>query len=341
MSVLAGFLTTWSRARATFGAGIPQPGGGFDDSPTLRALETKARSAGPGADWSGTAAEAYDARNARHARILGRLADLDRRVGAEVDRSAAVVAYGRERLDAIRQWVTDAAASVPKGAVGEQMLVPIVGKGSGAIAEIVTTSNSELAVIAERIRGLGAEYAGLGEPTTVAGLGEPTRVAGTDDGVEALGVGDDAETDGAVAETTLDLADIVYRAPGELGRPWEMELVAGSGVWVPDPNAPGYRPKPPRAPLGLDDIVYIPAIPDEYGKLPLGPANHMELIPGSGAWVPDPNSPAYRPSIPEAPVDLSELRTGVDPTALIPAGTVELWPHAGIVMPDPALGRPR
>ncbi|ORB31817.1 EspA/EspE family type VII secretion system effector [Mycolicibacterium parafortuitum] len=328
MSVLGGFLTTWSQARATFGAGIPRPGSGFDDSPTLRALETETRSASPGAAWSGTAADAYDARNAWHARTLARLADLDRRVGAEVDRSAAVVAHGRERLDAIRQWVQDAAAAVPKSAVGEQMLLPIVGKGSGAVAEIVTASNNELAVIAERIRGIGAEYADFDG-------------AGGADGVDALGVGDDAEADSAVPETTLDLTDIVYRAPGELGRPWEMELVAGSGVWVPNPNAPGYRPKPPRAPLDLDDIVYLPPVPDENGKLPLGPANHMELVPGSGAWVPDPNSPAYQPSIPEAPVDLSKIRTGVDPNALIPAGTVELWPHAGIIMPDPALGRPR
>ena len=62
-------------------------------------------------------------------------------------------------------------------------------------------------------------------------------------------------------------------------------------------------------------------------------------MPGSGAWVPDPNSPSYHPHTPEAPVDLNEIQI-VDPTAIIPSGLVELWPHSGVLMPDPNLGRP-
>ncbi|MEC9324143.1 MAG: hypothetical protein VYB90_09925 [Actinomycetota bacterium] len=64
------------------------------------------------------------------------MADLDRRIGAEVDRSAAVIARGREELDAVRQWVLAAASSVPKSAAREQMIVPIVAKGTNGYPTI-------------------------------------------------------------------------------------------------------------------------------------------------------------------------------------------------------------
>ncbi len=160
--MLGGFLSTWSQARTTFGEGVPEPGATFDSSAALQQLESQTRAAAPAVVWSGGAADSYDARNAEQARTLARMAELDQLIGAEIDRSAAVVAQGRHRLDAVRDWVLAAAESVPKDAAGEQMLLAIAAKGCTEIAEIVTSSNGELASIAERIRALGAEYAALG-----------------------------------------------------------------------------------------------------------------------------------------------------------------------------------
>lgn len=160
--MLGGFLSTWSQARTTFGDGVPEPGATFDNSSTLQQLEADTRAAAPTPVWSGAAADAYGAKNATQVRTLSRMAELDQNIGMEVDRSAAVVAHGRHQLDLVKDWVLAAAGSVPKGVAGEQMLVPIVAKGCSDISDIVTTSNGELATIAERIRKLGTEYGSLG-----------------------------------------------------------------------------------------------------------------------------------------------------------------------------------
>lgn len=161
MSVLGGFLSSWSQARTTFGEGAPTLGATFDSSSELRQLEAETSAAASGAVWSGGAADAYDDRTASHARKLAQTAELDQRIGVEVDRSAAVVTHGRRQLDSVRDWVLAAAASVPKNATGERMLLPIASKGCADVADIVTSCIGELATIAERIRGLGAEYATL------------------------------------------------------------------------------------------------------------------------------------------------------------------------------------
>ncbi|MGE2832693.1 EspA/EspE family type VII secretion system effector [Mycobacterium sp. SMC-4] len=56
MSALDGFLTTWSRARAAFGSGEPQPGQQFDRSiAQLQELHAAVQAAVPGDQWSGSA----------------------------------------------------------------------------------------------------------------------------------------------------------------------------------------------------------------------------------------------------------------------------------------------
>ncbi|MBV5245562.1 MULTISPECIES: EspA/EspE family type VII secretion system effector [Mycolicibacterium] len=174
MSVLGSFLTTWSQARAAFGDGVPLPGSTFDGSSTLRRLEAETRRAAPRSDWTGGAADTYAAGNAEHARAFARMAELDERMGREVDRSAVVVRDGRVDLDSVKDWVLSAAASVPDNAAGERMLLPIVGKGCTDIADIVTSSNGQLATIAERIRSLGVEYAALDDAASVTPRSEAT-----------------------------------------------------------------------------------------------------------------------------------------------------------------------
>jgi uncharacterized protein YukE len=162
VGVLDAFLSTWSKARATFGEGAPQTGAEYDNSATLRRLQTTVESAAPGSTWTGAAANAYGTTNAKHGQVLGKLAGLDQRLGAQVNESARVVEAGRRDLDAVRNWVVDAAASVPEGKNREQMLMPIVSKGLGEVSDIVTKSNGDLAKIGGQIRTIGSEYDALG-----------------------------------------------------------------------------------------------------------------------------------------------------------------------------------
>lgn len=164
MGVLDAFSSTWSKARSAFGDGTPQTGARFDNSAsTLHHLHANLASAAPGSRWAGSAASAYAAANTEHRRVIGELAGLDRRLKTHIDQSAAVVAAGRRDLDAVRKWVLDAAASVPPNAAGERMLLPIVGKGIGAVVEIVERSNGDLNTIGAQIGGLGQEYQALGD----------------------------------------------------------------------------------------------------------------------------------------------------------------------------------
>lgn len=100
------------------------------------------------------------------------MADLDRRLGAEVDRSAAVVAAGRQNLDAVKQWVQDTAASVPAGSDRDQFLTQIARRGIGDVADVVRQSNSDLNIIGDRIRTIGNEYRTLGGPKKEGGPGD-------------------------------------------------------------------------------------------------------------------------------------------------------------------------
>lgn len=157
MTILGAFLSTWDDARAAFGSGTPVRGSEFDMSARFHELRGTVLSAAPGGEWTGDAAEAYDGRNREHAGTIGRLAELDRRIGAEVDRSAAVVTAGRRDLDSVKQWVIDAAASAPTAA-GDRALLPLVAKGTAEIAEIINRSNADMDAIAARIRAIGSGY---------------------------------------------------------------------------------------------------------------------------------------------------------------------------------------
>ena len=162
MSVVDGFLTTWSNARQTFGEGRPQTGDQYDKSATFNQLQSTVQTAAPGSKWSGGAANAYDAANTEHGQVLGKLAGLDQRLAAHVNQSAEVVAAGRQNLDAVRKWVVDAAASVPEGKAGDQMRLAIVQKGLTQLQQVVQQSNGDLNKIAGQMGGLRGEFEALG-----------------------------------------------------------------------------------------------------------------------------------------------------------------------------------
>jgi EspA/EspE family len=163
VSTLDAFMTTWAQARATFGEGTPAGGSQFDQSSRFHELESDVASAAPGSNWTGSASDVYAEANSRQARSLGSFGDLDKRLGAEVERSAAVVAAGRRDLEAVKQWVSDAAARLPNTPAGQRMLWPVISKGSSDIQDILTRSHGELTSIADRIRGVGSEYQALGD----------------------------------------------------------------------------------------------------------------------------------------------------------------------------------
>ena len=156
--MLDGFLSTWDKARNTFGHGTPPTGERFDEGTQLCGLRADLRSAATDLRWSGAAAEAFEAGNDDLHDVLGTLAELDRRLAAQIDRSVQIITVGRRDLDAVRQWVQDAAATVPPGDTGEQVLQSIVGWGLGELRGIVSAAHAELAATGRSIRTLGEDY---------------------------------------------------------------------------------------------------------------------------------------------------------------------------------------
>lgn len=309
MSALNAFMATWSQARETFGQGAPADGSQFDQSSQLRQLQEQVQSAAPGSGWTGGASDAYANKNSKQAGKIGAMADLDQQLGKEVARSSAVVSAGRRELDTLRQWVVDAAARVPKTAAGERMLLPIVSKGSAEIQEILTRSNGQLSTIAGRIKELGGEYQMLG-----------------DDGEGKAGEHIDKKP--PVPNTTFDIKDIKL-SNGPLGPANTDEI--GPGAYYPRTQV-GEVKSPPEAPLDYRDIEF--KAPNELGQ-----SWQRELIPNSGAWVPDPDHPGYVPKPPEVPVDMATAQI-MRPGELVPTGMVPIYPGSLIAIPDPDAGGP-
>lgn len=163
MTALNACLVTWSRARGTSDQVRLRRGEKFDQSDHLQELEAIAHTSAPAARWSGSAAGAYGSKNTAHARAIGQLAVLDKRLGSHVTESAHVVSTGRQNLDSVRSWVLTAAQSVPVGLKRDHLLLPIVQRGLAQVGEVVATSNGELNAVGAKIRQLANEYAGVGD----------------------------------------------------------------------------------------------------------------------------------------------------------------------------------
>ncbi|EKF22293.1 hypothetical protein C731_3785 [Mycolicibacterium hassiacum DSM 44199] len=171
MDVLGAFDAMWTSAHRTFGTGDPIDGTRFDAGPRLTSLRSDVDAARPGPGWSGIAADSYRDVNDAQSRVLGSLADLDRRLAAEVNRSAEVIRAGRRDLDAIRARVADAVAAVPPSAFRQQLLLPIVNRGLAEVAEVLERANRDLGVVAQRISALNGEYQALRPPLTEPAAG--------------------------------------------------------------------------------------------------------------------------------------------------------------------------
>ncbi|MCA4753952.1 EspA/EspE family type VII secretion system effector [Mycobacteroides abscessus subsp. abscessus] len=158
MGALDAFYTTWSQARTTFGEGAPITGDSFDGSSRLREMKSTMESAAPDERWQGTAAQAYAAKNAEHAAVYGKLADLDQRMAAEVSRAAGVVNAGRQNLEQIQSWVTSMDASIPPGQSAETMRMILARRGLGQVSDTVQRSTEEMGAIGGRVDDIRREY---------------------------------------------------------------------------------------------------------------------------------------------------------------------------------------
>ncbi|MGB0962577.1 MAG: alpha/beta hydrolase [Mycobacterium sp.] len=158
MSALDTFYAAWTNARRTFGEGTPQDGMPFDASAKLRQLGNDVAGAAPGSVWSGGAAAGYQAINAGHRTAIDHIAELDQRLGRSVDHCARIVSGGRRDLDALRQWVTDSAGSVPPGNPHAMVFNQVAGKGLTRLDDIVRGAHGELDNVARDIRGIKKEY---------------------------------------------------------------------------------------------------------------------------------------------------------------------------------------
>lgn len=158
MSLLDAFLSTWSKARDTFGDGTPEGGAQFDGSSRLQQMQTDVQAAAPDDRWQGTAAEAYATTNQNHAAVYGKLAELDKRMAIEIDNAANVVTAGRQKLDDIKSWVVSAAGALPDTETGRQQLIPIVSKGFSEISDIIRKSTDGMTDIGGRVQDLKGEW---------------------------------------------------------------------------------------------------------------------------------------------------------------------------------------
>ncbi|OBI77547.1 hypothetical protein A5664_19755 [Mycolicibacterium fortuitum] len=163
VSVLEAFLTVSRAAQSSFGTGTPQPGTPLSESSTaVRSVETDLRGASPGGQWTGTASDAYAQANIKHIGNIGAFAELDQRLGAQIDSAADVVSNGRENVISVHNWVVRLAELVPSGPLREALLLPIVNTGIAQIGAAVLRTKFDLSSISDEITEIANEYQKLG-----------------------------------------------------------------------------------------------------------------------------------------------------------------------------------
>lgn len=165
MSALDGFYSTWNKAKDTFGVGTPTDGSQYNGSSSqLLQMKSSIESASKHDGWQGTGADAYAAANKEHAGVYQKLADLDKKMAAEVTNAANVVTNGRNQLDTTKSWVDSAVNSLPSSLSSqarEKSLIPIANQGITQVNNTVENANKDMNTIAGRFTGLRGEFDSL------------------------------------------------------------------------------------------------------------------------------------------------------------------------------------
>ncbi len=212
------------------------------------------------------------------------MAGLDKRLAVEVDRSAAVVVAGRRNLDAVKQWVVDAASTVPKTAAGERMLWPVISKGSSEIAD----SHPAFAR-----RDVCHRRADARPPQRVRRNRQCRR--SSDRATEHQGrrreerrpARNDArpQRHRATAAVRSERSQHVWARRLQGARAGIRNLGAR-------PVQPRLSTQSCRSATGSQRHRAARAVrPNDRSTY--GPSGYKELVPGLGAWVPDPSSPTF------------------------------------------------
>lgn len=161
MGALDGFYSTWNKARETFGVGTPTDGSQHDGSSQLLKMKGMVESAAKHDGWQGAGADAYAAANKNHADVYGKLAELDKRMSAEVTNAANIVTTGRAQLDATKSWVDSMVQSLPSSLSSqarENSLIPIANQGITQVNNTVSTANGDMLKIGFRVTDIKNEY---------------------------------------------------------------------------------------------------------------------------------------------------------------------------------------
>ncbi|MDH6196407.1 uncharacterized protein YukE [Mycobacterium frederiksbergense] len=160
MSALDGFYSTWSKARETFGVGTPTDGAQYDGSSKLMQMKAGIESAAPDDRWQGSGSQAYAAANKEHAGVYEKLADLDKKMAAEVKNAATLVTAGRTKLDGAKSWVDGMVDSLPatNAQDRERKLIPIARAGITQVNNTVQDANRDMNAIAGRVTGLRGQF---------------------------------------------------------------------------------------------------------------------------------------------------------------------------------------
>ncbi|CRZ17838.1 TPR repeat region-containing protein [Mycolicibacterium neworleansense] len=165
MGVLDGFYSTWNKAKDTFGVGTPTDGSQYNGSSSqLLKMKSSIESAQPDDRWQGKGSEAYAAANKEHAGVYEKLADLDKKMAAEVTNAANVVTNGRNQLDTTKSWVDSAVNALPSSLSAqarEKSLIPIANQGITQVNNTVENANKDMNTIAGRFTGLRGEFDAL------------------------------------------------------------------------------------------------------------------------------------------------------------------------------------
>lgn len=158
MGAIDGFNATWKQARQTYGEGTPATGESFDQSSKLNQLKSDMDAAAPGGRWQGTAADAYGKVNTDHQQVLGRIAELDQKVAAQVNKAADIVSKGRQDLETNRTWVNDAANSTTNDRAGQTMKMVIASKGLQQLTDIMQGTDRDMQPVKNDLKKLQEEY---------------------------------------------------------------------------------------------------------------------------------------------------------------------------------------
>ena len=165
--------------RLTTGWGDPEQGEPFGQgSARFSSAGETVGSAYPGEDWQGDGADAYSVANRRQAGHTAAMAVLDRSVQTVIAREAYQVAYHRDKLDDVSNYLGD--LSYVTWSIG---LIPGVGKELKAAYELAVVNaavgvcgfelyhlSQEVGENATELRELAGEYATLTEKAALPDL---------------------------------------------------------------------------------------------------------------------------------------------------------------------------